>query len=280
VDEQVPARDDPPSTRSVLRGALVAAAGLYLGYAALGLVGLSADIRYFLLIAGFYFLPQVMLKRDPDRQERYQVGPGSPLPPWSPRGAKVAAVTALVIFPVFVVGFFWFYSRVCADDLRILSPILWVESATPWAGGLEDYLTRLCRSHNGAFWPSQWRLPPEWLEYGGLAIVAAVAVEVFAVALPEEVFHRGYLMSVLEEVFPPRVRVFAVPFGLAAVLSSSMFAVGHLVGMAEAARLATFFPALLFAWLWRKSNSLWAPALFHAASNLLMAVLLASTFPN
>ena len=50
-------------------------------------------------------------------------------------------------------------------------------------------------------------------------------------------------------------------------------------GMAEVARLATFFPSLLFSWLWRGSGSLWAPALFHAASNLLMAVLLASTFP-
>ena len=50
--------------------------------------------------------------------------------------------------------------------------------------------------------------------------------------------------------------------------------------MAEVARLATFFPALVFSWLWRRSNTLWAPALFHAASNLLMAVLLASTFPR
>jgi membrane protease YdiL (CAAX protease family) len=280
VAEQAPPPDDRPSTRRVLRTMLLATAGLYLGYALLGVIGISGDIRYFLLIAGFYFLPQMMLRHDPERQERYQVGPGSPMPPWSSRGLRVAAMTSFIIFPIFVVGFFWFYSRVCQDDLSILSPVLWVESTTPWSGGLEDYLTRLCRTHNGAFWPTQWRLPPEWLEYGGLAALAAVAIEVFAVALPEEVFHRGYLMGVLEEVFPPRARVFGVPFGLAAVLASLLFAVGHLVGMAEAARLATFFPALLFAWLWRKSNSLWAPALFHAASNLLMAVLLASTFPR
>jgi membrane protease YdiL (CAAX protease family) len=35
----------------------------------------------------------------------------------------------------------------------------------------------------------------------------------------------------------------------------------------------------VFAWLWRRSDSLWAPALFHVGSNLLMDVLLASTFP-
>jgi membrane protease YdiL (CAAX protease family) len=48
--------------------------------------------------------------------------------------------------------------------------------------------------------------------------------------------------------------------------------------MAQAARLATFFPALVFAWLWRRSGSLWAPALFHTAANLLMDLLLESTF--
>jgi hypothetical protein len=110
--------------------------------------------------------------------------------------------------------------------------------------------------------------------------LAAAAIELLAIALPEEVFHRGYLMSALEERWPPRRRVFGVPFGLAAVLASLLFAVGHLVGMAELARLATFFPALLFSWLWRRCGSLWAPALFHAGSNLLMAVLIASTFPR
>ena len=276
ADEQ----PEPLPKRRVIRDAVLATAGIYIGYALLGLVGLPGDIRYFLLIAGFYFLPQLMLKNDPGRQERYQVGPGSPLPRWSNRGGRVALITALIIFPPFIYGFFWFYARTCDGDLSLVQPALWAESFTPWAGGLEDYLTRLCRPHNGAFWPSQWQLPPEWLEYGGLGALAAVAVEVFAVALPEEVFHRGYLMSVLEEAFPPKARVLGVPFGLAALLASLMFAVGHLVGMAEAARLATFFPALLFAWLWRKSNSLWAPALFHAASNLLMAVLMASTFPK
>ena len=62
------------------------------------------------------------------------------------------------------------------------------------------------------------------------------------------------------------------------MVSSLLFAIGHLVGMAQAARLATFFPALVFAWLWRRSGSLWAPALFHTAANLLMDLLLESTF--
>ena len=86
-------------------------------------------------------------------------------------------------------------------------------------------------------------------------------------------------LNIDEERWPAKRKIAGVAFGWAAVLSSIMFAVGHMVGEAQTHRLGTFFPALIFAWLWRKSDSLWAPAIFHAGSNLLMQVLLASTFP-
>ena len=105
--------------------ALLATAGLYVGYSVLGLVGLHPDLRYLALVGAFYFLPQVMLKGDDARQARYQVGPGGVIPPWSWRGAKVAAVAALVVFPPFVLGFFWFYAQVCAGDLSLLRPAIW-----------------------------------------------------------------------------------------------------------------------------------------------------------
>lgn len=266
------------SAATVAKQALLATVALYLGYAVLGWVGLHPDLRYLALVGAFYFLPQVMLKGDEARQSRYQVGPGGVVPAWDWRGAKVAAIAAVIVFPPFVLGFFWFYSRVCSGDLSILAPVTAIEGLTPAAGGLETYLERLCRAHNGGFWPTSLEVPTKWLEYGGIAALLAVAIEVFAIALPEEVFHRGYLMSALEDLWPPKLRIGGVLLGRGALLASLLFAVGHLVGMAEAARLATFFPALLFSWLWRKSSSLWAPALFHAASNLLMAVLLASTF--
>lgn len=268
------------SAKQVAMRALGATAGLYVVYAVLGLVGLHPDLRYLALVGAFYFLPQWMLKHDDERQAKYQVGPGGVVPPWDWRGAKVAGVMALLVFPPFVLGFFWFYQQVCSGDLTVLSPVIAVESLTPAAGGLEQYLSRLCRAHGGGFWPEAIRLPSDWMKYGALGVLLAVAVEVFAIALPEEVFHRGYLMSALEELWPPKARVLGVKIGLAAVVASVLFAVGHLVGMAEVSRLATFFPALVFSWLWRKSNTLWAPALFHAASNLLMAILLASTFPR
>ena len=193
--------------------------------------------------------------------------------------APIALVAALVVFPPFVLAFWWFYQQVCGGDLRVLSPVLWVEGLTPWAGGLERFLAGLCRTHAGGFWPEGLQLPASWTAWHGLGFVRQVVEGLFAVALAEEVFHRGYLMSALEDLWPPRREVLGAKVGLAAVISSLMFAVGHLVGMAQAARLATFFPALVFAWLWRRSGSLWAPALFHTAANLLMDLLLASTFP-
>ncbi|MEM7151787.1 MAG: MrtZ family glutamic-type intramembrane protease [Myxococcota bacterium] len=273
-----PSTDEPKP--ALARQAILVTLGVYLGYLVLSQLPLPSDVRYLALVAAFYFLPGWLLRDDPQRQARYQVGPGRVVPEWSWRGARVAALACAVVFPIFVVGFFLFYERVCRGDLGLLGPVLWIEELTPWAGGLSDYLSRLCRPHQGGLWPEQLRLPAAWLAYGGLGGVLAVAVEIFAVALPEEVFHRGYLMSALEERWPPQRRILGARIGFAAVLASFLFAVGHLVGMAEAARLATFFPALVFSWLWRRSGSLWAPALFHAASNLLMAVLIASTFPS
>lgn len=265
---------------ALARQAVLVTAAIYLGYAFLGWIGVPTDVRYLGLVAAFYFVPGLVLRADPQRQARWQVGPNGVIPPWSWRGARLALLAIAVVFPGFVLAFFWFYHRVCAGDLAVLQPVLVVEGWTPWAGGLERYLQRLCVPHEGGFFPQALRWPTDWVAYGGLGVVLAVAVELLAVALPEEVFHRGYLMSALEERFPPRRRILGAPLGLAAVLASLLFALGHLVGMAELARLATFFPGLVFAWLWRKSDSLWAPALFHAASNLLMAVLIASTFPR
>ncbi len=268
----------PPLRPELATQALVVTAALYLGYAALGAVGLSNDLRYLGLVAGFYLLPGYLLRRDPERAQRWQVGPDGVIPRWSWRGAKWAAILALVVFPPFVLGFLWFYAKVCHGELGVLSPVLWIEGLTPAAGGLERYLDRFCRSYDGGFWPSSLRVPEAWLLYGGAGVLLEVAKELFTIALPEEVFHRGYLMSALEERWPARRRILGAPLGLAALLACLIFAVGHLVGELALARLATFFPSLVFSWLWRRSGSLWAPALFHAASNLLMSMLLASTF--
>jgi membrane protease YdiL (CAAX protease family) len=281
------AEPDPAVVKRA-RTAIVATVALYAAYGVLRLVPVLGPWAGVGLVAAFYFLPGWLLRQEPEVQARYEVGPDSPVPPWSWRGARVAALAVLVVFPPFALVFWWFYAHVCAGDLRVVAPVLWGESLTPWAGGLQKFLGSLCRGHAGGFWPDGVHLPPEWTAWVGSAwlgfdvapnVLLVVAEGVFAVALAEEVFHRGYLMGALEDRWPPKRSVFGVKLGWGAVLSSLLFAVGHLVSMAQVARLATFFPALLFAWLWRRSGSLWAPALCHAAANLLMDLLLKSTFP-
>ncbi len=78
------------------------------------------------------------------------------------------------------------------------------------------------------------------------------------VALPEEVFFRGYLYDVFEER------------GWEPVIATSLlFAAGHLVIHASAYRALTFFPALLFGLGRGKSGNIYVPALLHLLFNLL-----------
>jgi membrane protease YdiL (CAAX protease family) len=278
-EQSVPSREE---ARRIARTAVLATVGLYAAYALLRMIpapGLVRESIGIVLIAGFYFLPGIMLRKRPELAERWQVGPEVPIPKWSRAGLRWAIYAALAIFPAFALLSWGFYSQVCQGDLTLLSPVLAVERMTPGDGNLARFLARQCYRHGGGFWPSGIYVPTEWIRYFGLGFVEALAVGLFAIALPEEVFHRGYLMSALELRWPPERKLFGVPFGWAAVISSLLFALGHLVTVPSTARLATFFPALVFAWLWRRSGSLWAPALFHVASNLLMDVLLASTFP-
>lgn len=77
------------------------------------------------------------------------------------------------------------------------------------------------------------------------------------VALPEEVFFRGYLYDVFEEK------------GWEPVTATSLlFAAGHLVIHASAYRALTFFPALLFGWGRKRSGNIYVPVLLHLLFNL------------
>ncbi|MCA9712460.1 MAG: hypothetical protein KDK70_41915, partial [Myxococcales bacterium] len=104
---------DPGQGRRIARQAIGVTAAIYVGYGVLGLLPLPGDVRYLALVAAFYFLPGWLLRHDPERQRRYEVGPERVIPPWSWRGARLAAIVAALVFPVFVLGFLLFYARVC-----------------------------------------------------------------------------------------------------------------------------------------------------------------------
>ena len=93
------------------------------------------------------------------------------------------------------------------------------------------------------------------------------------IALPEEAFYRGYLQSRLDEVLPQRVRVFGASVGPALILSSVIFALGHFATIREPARLAVFFPSLVFGWLRARTGGIGAGVVFHASCNVFSELL-------
>ena len=115
----------------------------------------------------------------------------------------------------------------------------------------------------------RWFIPPRTVDL--------VLGQVLVVALPEEAFFRGYLQSTLEAHFADRRwRVVGAELGLGTILSSLIFALGHVFTIPVPARLAVFFPSLLFGWLRVRTGGVGASILFHALCNIYSAWLVQS----
>lgn len=97
-----------------------------------------------------------------------------------------------------------------------------------------------------------------------------VVINLLLIALPEELFYRGFVQTRLMRAWPAKIQRFAVPIGRALVVSSALFALGHYVGeWGNPARLGPFFPALLFFALRSRSGSIMGAVLYHGLSNIL-----------
>ncbi len=123
-------------------------------------------------------------------------------------------------------------------------------------------------------WRAWWRptmhfsLRIPWYELGNEALGQLVII-----ALPEEAFYRGYVHSRLDQAMAPRVRVLGAEVGWAIVITSVLFALGHFATIREPARLAVFFPSLLFGWLRARTGGVGASVVFHAACNVFSELL-------
>jgi membrane protease YdiL (CAAX protease family) len=166
---------------------------------------------------------------------------------------KVLGTACLITFPAFVVGFFVFYGHACGPSGGWLSP---------WFGSL-------CHHWQGAT-GGGLRLPPRF--------ALSALNQLVVVAIPEEIFFRGYLLVRLERVWPPARRFLGAPVGKALLVSSALFALGHLAVIPNPQRLAVFFPALVFGWMRGKTGSIAAGATFHALCNIVADVLHTSYF--
>lgn len=105
------------------------------------------------------------------------------------------------------------------------------------------------------------RLPlPSWISpYQGTApLTAAIAAHhLLLIALPEEVFFRGYLYDAFEEAGREPV----LPVAL-------LFAAGHVVIAPSPFRALTFFPGVLLGWGRKRTGNVYVPAAVHFLFNL------------
>jgi membrane protease YdiL (CAAX protease family) len=165
------------------------------------------------------------------------------------RGAWQGLLCCAVVFPPFValfVGFTALLPRLPPGLAALLSPYL----------GAASFAFRL----------------PE-------SVALAAALQLLVVALPEEVFYRGWLQTAWARLAPERgVTVLGARLGHGFLATQALFAAGHLVS-GQPWRLATFFPGLLFGWLRARTGSVVAPIVAHALSNLLLLTLERSFYP-
>ncbi len=114
-----------------------------------------------------------------------------------------------------------------------------------------------------------WYRPLPAFHAAALGPVAGEALgQLLGVAFPEEAFFRGYLQSALDRAWPPRRRVLGAWLGPGVLVSSAIFAFGHLLTEPVPGRLAVFFPALAFGYLRARTGGIGAPMVFHALCNL------------
>jgi len=164
------------------------------------------------------------------------------------RGLRTGLLSCAVVLPCFAVAF-----AAYAALLPRLSPAL--------AGQVAPYLApgRLAL-----------RLPTGF----GLQ----VPLQLLVVALPEELFYRGWMQTAWARTAPERgVRVLGARLGAGFLWTQLLFAAGHLVVL-RPWRLATFLPGLWFGWLRERHGSVVAPVVAHALANLFLMVMEASFY--
>jgi uncharacterized protein len=171
-----------------------------------------------------------------------------------PLGRNLAVFAAAVglTLPLFVIAFFGFYARACEPTapgwLGVFCP------GGAWAGWANTHV----------------RWPPDFL--------LLALNQLLVVALPEELFFRGYLLGRLEAHWPSRRRLLGASVGPALLASAALFALGHVLVDFNPQRFAVFFPALVFGWMRTRTGSVAAGAAYHAFCNLLSEVLHFSAF--
>lgn len=107
----------------------------------------------------------------------------------------------------------------------------------------------------------------------GWTLVPQFFTQLLVVALPEEIFFRGYVQTLLGQRLRRNAPAWLGEQWPAILAASALFALAHLAGTMQPARLVVFFPAMLFGWLRHRTGSLIAPVLLHTLANLTVFML-------
>jgi CAAX protease family protein len=108
----------------------------------------------------------------------------------------------------------------------------------------------------------------------------SLLTQVLGIAMPEEMFYRGYVQTALDDASRWRVRILGADVGAGILLGSAVFALGHVATTGHPARLSVFFPSLVFGWLRARTGGIGASVSFHAACNIFSASLTDAYFAS
>ncbi|MGC8928396.1 MAG: JDVT-CTERM system glutamic-type intramembrane protease MrtJ [Myxococcota bacterium] len=95
-------------------------------------------------------------------------------------------------------------------------------------------------------------------------------INLLLVAIPEEVFFRGYIQQELMRAYNSK-KIFRV-LSYSNLLTSILFSLGHFFINPNLGRIAVFFPSLLFGFLRERSGSIYPSIILHWLSNVVMYI--------
>jgi membrane protease YdiL (CAAX protease family) len=104
-------------------------------------------------------------------------------------------------------------------------------------------------------------------------LIMLIGYHVFFVAIPEEIFYRGYLQTRLDDTFRPKWNILGAKLGWGWILTCFIFALGHSLVAFQWWHFAIFFPSLVFGWMRARTGGIIAGAMFHACSNIGVSIL-------
>lgn len=252
MDEPAPKKPSRPLREVLVVFTLTTLATVALTFASAVLPGLEG---YVPLLVGAVFLVSALklAQRDPEGMRRHGIDLAGVLTPPDPEDPRPPG--PLGVFDL-------------ARALRAAAPHALRESGVavalallifpPFALGFWLY-----HAPPTAF---RWTLPEE--------LPSFAFTQLLVVALPEEALFRGWMQTRLGDRWPARRRLLGVDVDVRALLlQAALFALLHFASIPHPARLAVFFPGLLFGWIRAWRGGIGAAMLFHALCNVLAELL-------